>query len=144
MSATRSPSSPNTAAPSKLSSSSPLDLSPISTPEKHHSSQPSSPASPLDNRQVAPRPVNERGSLDDVTLLNVDNTDSSNLGDTDSNAANANGGSSPMELVDDEMGGQLELEGSDEYIDGYDMQDLRRVKVRISLFFTSYNPSNMR
>jgi len=49
-----------------------------------------------------------------------------------------------MELVDDEMGGQLELEGTDEYIDGYDMQDLRRVKVRISLFFTSYNPSNMR
>jgi hypothetical protein len=49
-----------------------------------------------------------------------------------------------MELVDDEMGGQLELEGNDEYIDGYDMQDLRRVKVCPSLFFTSYNPSNMR
>jgi hypothetical protein len=50
-----------------------------------------------------------------------------------------------MELVDDEMGGPLELEGNDEYIDGYDIQDLRRVKVGSSLFSSSFlDTLNMR
>lgn len=147
MSASRSPSSPNT---SSTISSGPIsgstlvntttqqpltDLDPSSSPEKHQDSPSSSPLrSPGDNRQLAPRPVNERGSLDDVTHVNGDNPDPNPLAEHDISPVNAsNGDSSPMELVDEEMGGALELEDNTEYIDSYDMQDLRRVKVCLFL-----------
>jgi hypothetical protein len=75
-------------------------------------------------------PVDPTGGLE-ATSIEVNgspNRDSSTNGHGDSSSA-TNGSSSPMELVDEEMAGALELDGGDEYISDDFMQDLRRVKV---------------
>lgn len=130
MSGKRSPASPDRNPPSSLNTndqpSSPLASSPVSSPEKLISTNSSSPASPTnsqhDDRQVAPRPLNERGSLDDVAHLNGETVERTAFSDVPDGSATANGDSSPMELVDESL-------ESEEFAEGDYMQDLRRVKV---------------
>lgn len=68
-----------------------------------------------------------------IEITGSPNGDATASGHGDANSA-ANGSSSPMELVDEEMAGALELDGGDEYIPDDYMQDLRRVKVLHSSF----------
>jgi hypothetical protein len=75
-------------------------------------------------------PVDPAGGLEGASV-EVNGSPSGDAGTTghgDSSSA-TNGSSSPMELVDEEMAGALELDGGDEYISDDFMQDLRRVKV---------------
>ncbi|KAG9041213.1 hypothetical protein FS842_002677, partial [Serendipita sp. 407] len=135
--------------------SSPLDLSPISSPEKssrdptklldhpHHDS-PSPPgdlgnlASRTSADNIASLPAEIDSALRQVStnnpnannLHNTNPTLNINTTATTSNGLNpATDESSPMELVDEDIGAALELEGSDEYLGDDYMQDLRRVKV---------------
>lgn len=80
-------------------------------------------------------PVDLSGGLEgaSVDLNGSPNGDSSANSHGDGSSA-TNGSSSPMELVDEEMAGALELDGGDEYISDDFMQDLRRVKVRCLSF----------
>ncbi|KAG8840173.1 Platinum sensitivity protein, partial [Serendipita sp. 405] len=135
--------------------SSPLDLSPISSPEKssrdptklldhHHHDSPSPPgdlgnlASRTSADNIASLPAEIDSALRQVStnnpnannLHNTNPTLNINTTATTSNGLNpAADESSPMELVDEDIGAALELEGSDEYLGDDYMQDLRRVKV---------------
>lgn len=80
-------------------------------------------------------PVNLTVGLDGapIEVNGSPNGDAGANGHGDGSSA-TNGSSSPMELVDEEMAGALELDGGDEYIGDDFMQDLRRVKVRCLSF----------
>lgn len=106
-------------------SSSPLNLSPDSSPERI--TRTSLQLSPGQQQAVAALSPTSNGP---PTTRSSSHEEGAILDDPQ----HANGDSSPMELVDDEMGGGFELEGGDEFLPEDFMQDLRRVKVRTFFF----------